>query len=316
MDFQVREPVSSLFGAMEATNQMIEFQITQEYTGQQRHLCYLVPQWKEAFDFETYARNEDSRVKRVVNGGMFGRRYGGVAAVSNIGDDANWTGHLLAQANLYGYGRLAWNTEMSAETIAEEWVRLTFGNDDRIVRTVVAMLMDSWSIYESYTAPLGVGWMVNPEHHYGPNVDGYEYSMWGTYHFADCRGIGVDRTVATGTGYAGQYKGGNASMYESIETCPDALLLFFHHVPYTHVLHSGSTVIQHIYDSRFNGAERAEQLKERWSGLSGIVNESLYLQVAERLAEQAAHALEWRDMINTYFYRKSGIADQRGRRIY
>lgn len=318
MDFQVREPVSPLFGAMEATNQMIEFQITQEYTGQQRHLCYLVPQWKEVLDFQTYAKGQDmdASVKRIVDGSLYGSRYSGFAAVSNIGDDANWTGHLLAQANMFGYGRLAWNPQLTAEEIAGQWIRLTFGGDEQLVRTVSGMLLASWSIYESYTAPLGVGWMVNPDHHYGPNVDGYEYAKWGTYHFADCQGIGVDRTVATGTGYAGQYQGANADKYETLEACPDELLLFFHHVPYTHVLHSGSTVIQHIYDTHFEGAERAEQLKAAWQTLEGSMEEALHRQVSERLAEQAAHAREWRDIINTYFFRKSGIADLKGRMIY
>lgn len=316
MDFQVREPVSPLFGAMEKTNMVIEFQATQEYTGQQRHLCYLVPQWKEALDFDTYAKGEGSTVKRVVDGSLFGSRHGGFAAVSNIGDDANWTGHTLAQANLYGFGRLAWNPELSAAEIAQEWTLLTFGSDGRVVRTVCGMLLDSWSIYESYTAPLGVGWMVKPNHHYGPDVDGYEYSMWGTYHFADCRGIGVDRTSRTGTGYARQYKGPNAERYESLADTPDELLLFFHHVPYTHVLKSGKTVIQHIYDSRFEGAERAEALVARWETLKGLVDDGRFAQVKARLQEQAGHAKEWRDVINTYFWRKSGIPDAHGRKIY
>ncbi|AFH61435.1 alpha-glucuronidase family glycosyl hydrolase [Paenibacillus caseinilyticus] len=316
MDFQVREPVSPLFGGLEATNQVIEFQITQEYTGQQRHLCYLVPQWKEVLDFNTYAKGEGSPVKRIVDGSLFGSRHSGFAAVSNIGDNTNWTGHLLAQANLYGFGRLAWNPELSAEEISREWIRQTFGAEEQVVRTVMGMLMDSWSIYESYTAPLGVGWMVNPDHHYGPNVDGYEYSKWGTYHFADCHGIGVDRTVATGTGYTAQYKGRNAEVYESPADCPDELLLFFHHVPYTHRLHSGKTVIQHIYDTHFEGVERADGLKEAWAGLAGSLPDELHRQVAERLAHQAVHAREWRDIINTYFYRKSGIADEQGRTIY
>lgn len=316
MDFQVREPVSPLIGAMEATNQMIEFQITQEYTGQQRHLCYLVPQWKEVLDFETYAKGEGSSIKRIVDGSLHGNRFSGFAAVSNIGNDENWTGHLLAQANLYGYGRLAWNPELSAEAIAEEWIRMTFGGDEKLVSVMLGMLMDSWSIYEAYTSPLGVGWMVNPDHHYGPNVDGYEYSKWGTYHFADCHGIGVDRTKATGTGYAAQYKGSNYDMYESVESCPDELLLFFHHVPYTHVLHSGQTVIQHIYNTHFEGARQAEQLVTRWVNLEGSMGAELYKQVADRLVEQAAHAKEWRDMVNTYFFRKSGIADALGRKIY
>ena len=316
IDFQVREPVSPLLGAMPATNQMIEFQITQEYTGQQRHVCYLVPQWKEVLDFDTHLKGEGSTIKRIVDGTLHGSRYSGFAAVSNIGNDANWTGHLLAQANFYGYGRLAWNPDLSAEAIAEEWIKLVFGSDERVNQVILRILMDSWSIYESYTAPLGIGFMVNPNHHYGPNVDGYEYSMWGTYHFADCHGIGVDRTKATGTGYTSQYAEPNQSLYEKLETCPDELLLFFHHVPYTHVLQSGKTVIQHIYDTHFEGVERAEELVELWAGLSGLMEDSLHQQVAERLAEQAEHAKEWRDQINTYFYRKSGINDQQGRRIY
>ncbi|GGF81061.1 xylan alpha-(1-_2)-glucuronosidase [Paenibacillus albidus] len=317
MDFQVREPVSPLFGALQQTNQVIEFQIAQEYTGQQRHVCYLVPQWKEVLEFNTYAKGEeDAPVKHVVDGSIWNNRYSGVAAVSNVGDDLNWTGHLLAQANLYGYGRLAWNPELSAECIAEEWARLTFGSDPAVLDTVTRILLDSWSIYESYTAPLGVGWMINPDHHYGPNVDGYEYSPWGTYHFADNRGMGVDRTVRSGTGYSAQYMGPNAERYESLEDCPDELLLFFHHVPYTHVLHSGKTVIQHIYDTHFEGAERAAELLASWQTLQGRMEEGLYLQVEERLLEQAEHAKEWRDKINTYFYRKSGIEDQQQRTIY
>ncbi|MEK4059808.1 MULTISPECIES: alpha-glucuronidase family glycosyl hydrolase [Paenibacillus] len=316
MDFQVREPVSPLFGALERTNQVIEFQIAQEYTGQQRHVCYLVPQWKEIMEFNTYAKGEASPVKHIVDGSLWGNRYSGIAAVSNVGNDKNWTGHLLAQANLYGYGRLAWNPELTAEQIASEWISLTFGTDPVVSGVISRILLDSWEIYESYTAPLGVGWMINPEHHYGPNVDGYEYSQWGTYHYADHRGIGVDRTVKTGTGYSAQYLGSNAEHYDSLEECPDELLLFFHHVPYTHILHSGKTVIQHIYDAHFEGAERAAELLSMWTSLKDKVAEGLYLQVENRLKEQAGHAKEWRDQINTYFYRKSGIEDNSERVIY
>lgn len=316
MDFQVREPVSPLFGAMDKTNMAIEFQVTQEYTGQQRHLCFLVPQWKETLDFDTYARGEGSTVKRVVDGSLFGNRHSGFAAVSNIGNDVNWTGHTLAQANWFGYGRLAWNPDLTSEAIAEEWVKLTFGSDERVVKTISGMLLKSWSIYESYTAPLGVGWMVTPHYHYGPDVDGYEYSRWGTYHFADRDGIGVDRTKATGTGYTTQYFEPNAGLYESLESVPDKLLLFFHHVPYTHVLKSGKTVIQHIYDSRFEGAQRAEALAAEWEELRGFIDEGRFAQVKARMEEQAGHAKEWRDVLNTYFWRKSGIPDARGRSIY
>ncbi|OMF38111.1 alpha-glucuronidase [Paenibacillus sp. FSL H8-0548] len=316
MDFQVREPVSPLFGGLSRTNQILELQITQEYTGQQKHLCYLVPQWKEILDNDTYAVGEGATVTEIAKGATWGRPYGGIAAVSNIGNDACWTGHPLAQANLYGYGRLTWSTSLSAERITSEWIRLSLSCDRAVEEVVSSILMKSWGIYESYTAPLGVGWMVNPNHHYGPNVDGYEYSKWGTYHFADHRGIGVDRTIETGTGYTAQYHSPLREIYNSLESCPDELLLFFHHVPYTHVLHSGKTVIQHIYDTHFEGAQAAAALLDDWRSVRGKVNEEYFELVASRLLEQLEHAKEWRDMINTYFYRKSGIADLQDRLIY
>jgi alpha-glucuronidase len=319
MDFQVREPVSPLFGGMERTNQALELQITQEYTGQQRHLCCLVPQWKEYLDFDTHAPARGERgaeVKRIADGSAFARPLGAVVGVSNMGDDRNWTGHDLAQANLFGFGRLAWNPDLSSDSVIGEWARLTFGADAGLQAAVTGMLAESWSIYESYTAPLGVGWMVNPGHHYGPSVDGYEYSRWGTYHFADCRGIGVDRSAATGSGFAAQYRPSNAAIYESLQTCPDELLLFFHHVPYTHRLRSGKTVIQHIYDSHFDGARRAADLLDRWLSLRGKIDGGRWNAVRERLKEQCAHAGEWRDVVNTYFLRKSGIPDEKGRTIY
>lgn len=316
MDFQVREPISPLFGGLEHTNQILELQITQEYTGQQRHVCYLVPQWKEILDFDTCAKGEGSTVAKVASGELFGNLYGGIAAVSNIGNDMNWTGHDLAQANLYGYGRLIWNPTLSAEEITNEWVKMTFSSSPETMNLICDMLLRSWSIYENYTSPLGVGWMVNPDHHYGPNVDGYEYSKWGTYHFADCKGIGVDRTVATGTGYSSQYRPEVAQMYDSLEACPDELLLFFHHVSYEHVLDSGKTVIQHIYDSHFDGAAQAEELITSWKETEKEIDTERYQAVLLRLKEQAEHAGFWRDMINTYFLRKSGIPDQGNRKIY
>ncbi|TCL54225.1 alpha-glucuronidase [Hydrogenispora ethanolica] len=316
MDFQVREPVSPLFGGMERTNQMIELQITQEYTGQQRHLCYLVPQWKEILDFDTYARGEGSTVKKIVSGGLFQRKNAGFAGVANIGDDPNWTGHDLAQANLYGFGRLAWNPDLTAAELAEEWIRMSFSNDQTVIDAISSMLHTSWQIYESYTAPLGIGWMVNPNYHYGPNVDGYEYSRWGTYHRADSKGIGIDRTVKSGTGFAGQYQAKNALMYESSASCPEELLLFFHHVPYFQRLKSGETVIQHIYNTHFDGVEKVTELKEKWLQLQNLIGDERFARVLARLDEQLEHAKEWRDVINSYFYRKTGIPDELGRKIF
>lgn len=316
MDFQVREPVSPLFGAMEKTNQVLEFQITQEYTGHQIDVCYLIPQWKEVLEYDTFAKGKGSTVKNVVEGSLYNYKHSGIAAVSNIGNDENWTGNVLAQANLYGYGRLIWNTDLASEEITDEWVKLTFGQDPQVVKNISDILLGSWRTYENYTAPLGVGWMVEPHLHYGPNIDGYEYSVWGTYHFADRDGIGVDRTVKTGTGYAGQYFSPNSDNYESIETCPDELLLFFHHVPYTHTLHSGETVIQHIYSTHFAGVEQVEEMRKKWLELEGKVDQISFANVRERFERQLRNAMEWRDRINTYFYRKSGIPDNQNRKIY
>ncbi|HEX9059162.1 MAG TPA: alpha-glucuronidase family glycosyl hydrolase, partial [Clostridia bacterium] len=316
MDFQVREPVSPLFGGLSRTNTTLELQITQEYTGQQKHMCYLVPMWKEVLDFDTHVKGEGSTVKKVVSGSVFKNNHGGIAGVVNVGNDMNWTGFQLAQSNLYGFGRLVWNPDLSSQEITEEWVRMTFSNDQEVVDTIKDMLLRSWRIYENYTSPLGIGWMVNPGHHYGPNVDGYEYDKWGTYHRADCRGIGVDRTVRNGTGFTKQYHRENFEKYEKLDICPEELLLFFHHVPYTYRLKSGETIIQYIYNTHFNGVEEAIKLKEQWQSIKEKIKASSYLHVLERLDGQIEHSKEWRDVINSYFYRKSGIEDELGRQIY
>ncbi|MCS7120172.1 MAG: alpha-glucuronidase, partial [Candidatus Bathyarchaeota archaeon] len=316
MDFQVREPVSPLFGKLMATNQILELQITQEYTGQQIHLCYLPTMWKEVLEFDTYLNGKGSTVKRIIDGSILGMRNCGMAGVSNIGDDPNWTGHHLAQANLYGFGRLAWNPDLSAEEIAREWVRQTFSNKKTVVETITEMLLSSWRTYENYTTPMGLGWMVTPGTHYGPSPDGYEYSIWGTYHRADHFGVGVDRTVKSGTGFTGQYNPPNAEIFESICTCPEDLLLFFHRIPYTYRLKSGKTLIQHIYDTHFEGVEQAEKLREKWLSLKGEIDDQRFEEVLTRLERQVKDAAEWRDVINTYFYRKSAIPDEKGRRIY
>ena len=157
--------------------------------------------------------------------------------------------------------------------------------------------------------------MVNPNYHYGPNVDGYEYDRWGTYHRSDCKGMGVDRTTK-GTGYTMQYNEPNASMYENVETCPEELLLFFHHVPYTYRLKTGKTLIQHIYDTHFEGCEEAQEMKQAFMTLQDDLPSDVYERTLARFTHQAEHAKEWRDRINTYYFRISGIADEKGRTIY
>ncbi|MGA5203986.1 alpha-glucuronidase [Streptomyces variegatus] len=306
MDFQVREPVSPLIGAMPRTRLAVELQVTQEYTGQQRHVCWLGPMWSEVLRF---------RQERGLPVGEVAR--GGLVAVSNVGDDPFWTGHPLAQANLYTFGRLAWQPDAEPGEVLDEWIGLTYPEaSERLSAGLHSVLDGSWRTYEKYTAPLGVGFMVQPGQHYGPSVDGYEYSPWGTYHFADRDGIGVDRSVASGTGFAGQYGAPWAGLYESPDTCPDELLLFFHHVPYGHVLKSGKTVIQHIYDTHFEGVEEVGQARSVWASLAGLVDPARHARVAERYEEQLRGAREWRDQINSYFLRKSGVPDGRGRRIH
>jgi alpha-glucuronidase len=314
IDFQAHEPVSPLFAALPSTNEAIELQITQEYTGQQRHLCFLIPMWKEVLDFDLHANNRHSPVMDLVAGKTFHRPTGGFVGVANVGLDENWLGHPLAMGNLYGFARLAWNPNLSAKEIAEEWTALTFGNHPAVVETISAMLLSSWNIYESYTGPLGAQTLTNIlGSHYGPGIESSERNGWGQWHRADHRGIGMDRTVATGTGFAGQYSPAVAKTYESLETTPDNLLLFFHHVPYTHVLHSGKTVIQHIYDSHYEGAQQAANLIQQWKSLQGRIDDQRYAAVLTRLEYQAGHAIVWRDAVANWFLKTSGISDANGR---
>jgi alpha-glucuronidase len=313
IDFQVREPASPLLGALERTNQVIELQITQEYTGQQRHLCFLVPMWKEVLDFDMHAKGAGTPVKDLVAGRTFNRPVGGLVGVCNVGRDQSWLG-LLAMANLYGFGRLAWNPNLTSLQIAEEWTRLSFNNDSQVVKTITRIQLSSWPTYEKYTGPLGAGTLTDIINiHYGPAVESSERNGWGQWHRADESGIGMDRTLATGTGYTGQYRQPVAKMYESVETCPDELLLFMHHLPYTHVLHSGKTIIQHIYDTHYEGAEEANQFVAQWELLKGRVDMQRYQEVLNRLEYQAGHAQVWRDAVCNWFLRTSGIPDVKNR---
>jgi alpha-glucuronidase len=314
IDFQVREPVSPLFAGLHHTNEAIELQITQEYTGQQRHLVFLVPMWKEALDFDLRADNRHTPVKEIVEGKAFDRPLGGFAGVANVGLDENWLAHPMAMANLYGFGRLAWNPDTSPQAIADDWTRLTFGNNPIVVTTIDDMLLSSWKTYEQYTGPLGLGTLTDIlRSHYGPGIESAERNGWGQWIRADHDGVGMDRTVATGTGYIGQYPPEVASMYESLATAPDALLLFMHHVPYTYKLHSGKTVIQHIYDTHYEGAAAAEKQIAEWQRLLGLIDDERYQKVLALVEYQAGHAAVWRDAVDQWFYKMSGIADNQGR---
>jgi alpha-glucuronidase len=311
IDFQVREPASPLFGALERTNEAIELQITQEYMGQGRHTVFLVPMWKETLDFNLSVGNAGSApVKALVSGTVFHRPTGGFVGVSNVGLNPNWFGNHLSQANLYGFGRLAWNPDLTSRQIADEWTRQTFGNDPTVVGTVTRIQLGSWRTYEDYTGPLGLQTLTDiVGNHYGVAVEASERNGWGQWHRADDKGIGMDRTSATGTGFIGQYAPPVSRVYESLETCPDDLLLFMHHVPYTHRLHSGKTVIQYIYDSHYTGAAAVEQYLRDWESLKGRLDDERFAEVRAQLEYQTGQAVVWRDAVSRWFHRASGIAE-------
>jgi alpha-glucuronidase len=317
IDFQAREPVSPLFSGLEKTNEAIELQITQEYTGQQHHVVFLAPMWKEVLDFDMHAGRDNAEktpVKDLVAGKVFHRPTGGYVGIANVGLDANWLAHPLAMANLFAFGHLAWNPDTTPEKIATEWTQLTFGSDPTVVQTITGLQLASWRTYENYTGPLGTQTLTDiTGSHYGPNIESSEENGWGQWHRADEKGIGMDRTVATGTGFAGQYRPPVAKIYESLATTPDELVLFFHHVPYTYNLHSGKTVIQYIYDSHYEGAAEAAEFVDQWKSLQGHVDSQRFNDVLARLQYQAGHAIVWRDAICNYFLKKSGIADAQSR---
>jgi alpha-glucuronidase len=314
IDFQVREPVSPLFAALHHTNQAIELQVTQEYTGQQRHMVFLVPMWKAALDTDLRAQNRSTPVSEIVEGKSFHQPLGGFVGVANVGLDANWLHHPMAMANLYGFGRLAWNPELTTQEIIDAWTRLTFGNDAKVVFTVNGLAANSWRVYELYTGPLGVGTLTNILGvHYGPGIESAERNGWGQWFRADSKGIGMDRTVATGTGYIGQYPAPLAKIYESLETCPDSLLLFMHHVPYDYVLHNGKTLVQYVYDSHYEGAALAASYPSRWKALHGLIDDQRYYETLALFEYQAGHAVVWRDAVTEWFQRISGIPDKLGR---
>ncbi len=297
IDFQVREPVSPLFSGLEKTNTAMELQVAQEYMGQARHLVFLAPQWREPLDFVLHQKP-----------------IRGFVGVTNVGLDKNWLGNNLSQANLYAFGRLAWNPGLTPESIVNEWTRLTFGNDPKVVETIDSMQLQSWRTYESYTGPLGLQTLTDiVGNHYGAAVEASERNGWGQWHRADEHGVGLDRTVTTGTGYVGQYQPALARTYESLQTCPDDLLLFLHHVPYTHVMHSGKTVIQSIYDSHYEGAKTAAGYPAEWEALKGRIDDQRYAAVLAQLQYQAGQAQVWRDAVVSWFLKESDIPDAKGR---
>ncbi|CAG8407104.1 unnamed protein product [Penicillium salamii] len=310
IDFQVREPVSPLFANLFNTSMAIELQVTQEYLGQQSHLVYVAPLWKEILDFDLRVDNQPSLVSDIVTGKRFKRKLGGSAAVVNVGTNSTWLGSHMSMSNLYAYGRLAWNPSDDAQEILQDWTRLTFGLDRKVLDTITRISMDSWPAYEQYSGNLGIQTLTDIIYtHYGPSPASQDNNGWGQWTRADQDSIGMDRTVSNGTRFSGQYPQEIAAMYEDIESTPEELLLWFHHVNYTHRLSSGETVIQHFYDSHYTGAETAQGFLEKWESLQGKVDPERFDHVRRFLDYQTGHSIIWRDAINNFYYNLSGIPD-------
>lgn len=314
IDFQIREPVSPLFANFLKTSTCIELQVTQEYLGQQSHLVYLPPMWRELLDFDLRNDGQTTLVRDVISGKRFKRPLGGMAAVVNVGTSTNWLGSHLAMSNLYAYGRLAWDPLEDSEVMLADWTRLTFGFNPAVRDTINSMSMESWSTYEKYSGNLGIQTLTDILYtHFGPNPASQDNNGWGQWTRADKTSIGMDRTVANGTKFSGQYPPEWANKFEKIETTPEELLLWFHHVKYTHKLSTGKTVIQHFYDEHYEGAEIAQTFPTRWESLKGKIDDQRYEEMLYRLKFQAGHSIVWRDAINGFYYNLSGIPDEAGR---
>ncbi|EME38625.1 glycoside hydrolase family 67 protein [Dothistroma septosporum NZE10] len=306
IDFQVREPVSPLFANLRNTSTAIELQVAQEYLGQQCHLVYLPPLWKTITDFDLRINNSSSLVRDAMTGTHFKRPLGGSAAVVNVGQNTTWLGSHLAMSNLYAYGRLAWDWTLDPEDILQDWIRLTFGFHPEVLDIITKISMESWPAYENYSGNLGIQTLTDILYtHFGPNPQTQDGNGWGH--------IGMDRTVNNGTGYSGQYPPEVHAVYENIDTTPDDLLLWFHHVRYDHKLKSGNTVIQHFYDAHYAGSETAQDFLYQWTSLEGLIDDERFEHVRFRQEYQAGHSIVWRDAIVSFYHNLSRIADDRGR---
>ncbi|MFW6599818.1 alpha-glucuronidase family glycosyl hydrolase [Propionibacteriaceae bacterium Y2011] len=312
IDFQVREPTHPLFGELDQTNQMLELQLTQEYTGHDVHAVYLVPMWREVLDFTTGGPGAGPTVADIVTGTTRNTTTAGIAGVINFGDDRDWTGYQFGAANTYGFGRLVWDPAADPAAIAAEWTKQTFGWTDEIVDGVDDILLQSWSAFEDYTSPLGMGYLVNPG---GAHLEPSPIGTLTQSHHTTSEGTGFDRTVATGTGFTGRYPDAWTQVYEDLATMPDELLLFMHWVPYTHQLHGtdehpATTVIQHIYDTHFAGVETVQEFVQRWQSLSSQVDAARHADITASFAGHLDHARVWRDTIVAFFFDQSRILDQ------
>ncbi|MDR6675645.1 alpha-glucuronidase family glycosyl hydrolase [Xanthomonas sp. 1678] len=310
IDFQPREPFHPLFGAMPKTPLMLEFQITKEYLGFATHLVYLGTLYQETLQADTQ-RGKRATVARVVEGAVDKHALSGIAGVANIGADRTWSGSIFDQANWYAFGRLAWDPQGDAQAIAEDWVRMTFGNDPALVAPVVGMMMASHQAAVDYMTPLGLHHLMGRGHHYGPAPwdTGSARPDWDPvyYHRADRDGIGFDRS-ATGSNAVAQYAPPLARRFGDVRTVPEAYLLWFHHVPWDHRMASGRPLWDELLGRYDHGVAEVARMRATWAGLAPYVDAQRYRQVADFLAIQQQEAQWWRDASIAYWQEVSGRA--------
>jgi alpha-glucuronidase len=310
IDFQPREPFHPLFGAMPRTRLMLELQLTQEYLGQGTHLAYLAPLFKEVLDADTHAAGPGTTVASIVDGSVMAKGMGhlvsGIAAVANTGDERNWCGHPFGQANWFAYGRLAWDHHLGAAEIADEWIRMTFTGDERFVAPVKEMMLSSREAVLDTMTPLGLHHIMAEGHHHGPgpwvDVKDAGRADWTSvyYHRADARGLGFDRT-ATGSDAVSLYRSPLREMYANVDTCPENLLLWFHHVPWDYPMLSGRTLWDELCYRYSAGVDAVRRMQATWDAVAAYVDRARHGDVRRLLAIQEQEARWWRNACLLYF---------------
>lgn len=301
IDFQPREPFHPLFGAMPQTPLLMEFQITQEYLGYATHLAYLGSMFEETLQSDTYNKGKGSTVSKVLQDYKRSHGISGIAGVSNIGSDLNWTGHLFGQANWHAFGRMAWNPDLSAKEVGEEWARMTFSNSNKVLSLVMDILLTSREAVVNYTGPLGLNHIMNFATHYGPGP-WYKDPNWDAkdYHKADETGLGVDRTTS-GSNAVSQYFSPLREQLNDVKTCPREFMLWFHHVPWDYKMPSGRIMWDELVHYYHKGVQEVRDMRERWNSLEGKIDPERHHQVKSMLKVQEDEAIWWRDGCLLYF---------------
>jgi len=304
IDFQPREPFSPLFGSMPQTPLVMEFQLTKEYLGQGTHLVYEAPLFKETLDADTYSNGKGSNVAKIIDGTIENYSITGIAGVANIGSERNWTNHPFDQADWYAFGRLAWNHELSALQIAQEWIRQTFTNSSVAVATIEKFMLTSREAVVNYMTPLGLHHIMATGHHYGPGpwVDNLSRADWNPayYHRADAFGIGFNRT-ATGSNALAQYHAEVNDQWKDPNTCDEKYLLWFHHVSWSHKMRSGRTLWEELCFKYQSGVDSVRWMRAQWNSVKEFIDEERFEQVRMFLNIQLKDAIWWRNACLLYF---------------